>query len=314
MSNSLFGNQKTVSNLCEPLGHSFPTEQTVSVDVPSLSNRKTTTDTLNKYLKSRDGFDERCWDKPTIAELPDGSQYLFDGDHSRHLWKLAFPEEKTMPARIIQVSSIEEISELFVHRNETGKKKLSAEEIFVHEHKAGIQSALQIGKLLQSAKLQVSLGTGEAGCYVGASSSVPTVKIMGLKKAINESSHDAVVLSSYYIQRAFPYDKEMKTELLQGISIAINGLQTSTIHRRYLDQIPDFLDLYQKAGKKQSDISSDFKAKGGKIGNQDSNCVALGFLKEFRQFFLKSHSSKTWNSNFGPRVKQIQTMIELSKI
>ena len=161
MSNKLFGNSGLLTKQFKLLEHNFPVEGKCPVDIKSLRNRKTTVSAIRNNVKELGGFDPRAFDRPTIAVVEEnGEEYLYDGDHSRWLYKLYYPNAKKMPCRRVTVKDLAELSCLFVHRNKRGKKDLTAEEIFVHEYLGGFKEAFDLEKHLSSSNLKVSLGTG----------------------------------------------------------------------------------------------------------------------------------------------------------
>ena len=76
------------------------------IDTPSLINRDTEEKFLKKILKSRGGFDGGIWQPPRAGRVKStGEVYIFDGDHSKHLFILANPDATTMPVQVIDVES-----------------------------------------------------------------------------------------------------------------------------------------------------------------------------------------------------------------
>jgi hypothetical protein len=313
MSNKLFGNSDLLTKQYKLLEHDFPAEGECPVDIPSLRNRKTLATTLRKALKELGGFDPRAFDRPTIAVVEEnGEEYLYDGDHSRWLYRLYYPNEKKMPCRRVKVKDFAELSRLFVHRNKRGKKDLTAEEIFVHEYLAGFQEASDLEKHLSSSNLKVSLGTGESDTTVGDMGG-KEVPIAGFRTALNKSTPKAVYTSSLLIQSVWSSDTNVTPELLGGIAIAIDGKLIA--NKKWNDLAKSYLSACSGLGWKQNKASKHFKIEGGKVGNQDHNCVALGFLEGFRRWGTnnKSFSAVTFRKHFGIKMDQIKGQIESSK-
>ena len=70
------------------------------IETPSLINRDTEEKALKKILKSRGGFDGALWQPPRAGRVKStGEIYIFDGDHSKHLFKLANPTATTISTR-----------------------------------------------------------------------------------------------------------------------------------------------------------------------------------------------------------------------
>jgi hypothetical protein len=314
MSNKLYGNAATLSKVLKPLDHEFAKMGTCPVDIPSLRNRKTTVATIRKNAKQLGGFDPRAWDAPTIAVVEEtGKEYLYDGDHSRWMFRGAYPDKKEMPCRRVKVKDRAELSRLFVHRNKRGKKDLTAEEIFVHEYLGGYKAAIDTEKALSSASLKVSLGTGEPDTTVGKFSG-KEVPIKGFRIAMNKSSKRAVTESSLIIQSVWSSDSNVAAELLAGIAIAVN---TPSVlgNKKWNDFFKSFLSAHVELGNKQKEMSSAFKNEGGKIGNQDHNCVALGFLIGFRRWGMKHghFTAKTYRKYLGVQQDHIKSTIDAAR-
>jgi hypothetical protein len=312
MSNRIYGNAKTLQDVCKPKGHDFAVSGFCSVDTPSIYNRKTLASTLSRNAKLLGGFDERAWNPPTLAVVADmnDEEFIFDGDHSRWMFCMAFPDKEVMPCRRVKVANLKELSALFVHWNKYGKKELTPEEIFVHEYLAEKQNAVIIARHLATAGLQVSLGTDEENTSVGSSGG-KSVSIRGFKNALAGSSMKAVTQSSRTIQRVWANEREVKSELLCGLAIAIND-SSILADPKWAPLFDSYLKLFCALGKKQGAVSKEFKIAGGKIGNQDYNCVAVGFLKGFRAWGMNNkHFSKgTFRKYFGPRQDAIEKEIK----
>ena len=314
MSNKLYGNVNTLSKVVRPLGNKFPQMGTCGVDIPSLRNRKTTAAVIRRNARQLGGFDERAWDAPTIAVVEEtGKEYLYDGDHSRWMFRIAFPGETEMPCRRVYVKDRAELSRLFVHRNKRGKKDLTAEELFIHEFLGGYNEAINTEKNLSSAGLKVSLGTGEPDTTAGSLNG-KEVSINGFRTAISRSSVKAVTDASLVIQSVWANDTKVASELLGGIAIAIN---TGAVlgNKKWIGWAQSFLTATTVLGWKQTKTSAHFKGEGGKIGNQDHNCVALGFLKEFRRWGIsqKRFTAKTFKKYLGPNMEQLTATIKAAK-
>jgi hypothetical protein len=313
MSNHLFGNANTLSQIIRPLGHKFAVASTCSVAVKSFINRKTQAKTIRRYASKLGGFDERIWNPPTVAEVEEtGEEYLFDGDHSRHMFRIAYPNEKMMPCVRIYVKNKEELSRLFVHINKYGLTNLTAEELFVHEYHAGSKEASDTEKHLASSNLKVSLGTGEANSSVGSNKG-KEVKIAGFRVALKKSSGDAVRASSKILQKAWHKYPDVKTELLAGVAIAINDPRILS-DKILMQNTEDFVEFTSK-GKTPTKALTAWKIAGGKIGNEDHNCVAMGFLEEYRDYCKINgiQSTKTFRKYYGSRMDAIKKALDRAK-
>jgi len=292
MSIKLYGNANfSVNNLNKSV-------QVIDVDVniPSYLNRKTESQTIKKYLSCVGGFHRGLWQPPLVAELPDGRRLLFDGDHRRQLWKKAFPNATTMPVQVIKVDSFKQISELFVVINKTGRKALSSDEVFVHQVHSGEPSAIQDSYNLQKSGLCVSLGTGEKGSSVGATSGLYNntawrVKINGFRNTVQKTGLNPVIDASSLIQKTWTNENMAQNELLGGLAHVFKN--TGVLgDKSILSAFESFIEAMAVARGKQRNVASDFKQRGGSVVNMHEESVALGIIESFYQSPQRSTISK----------------------
>lgn len=304
MSSKVYGNfnpEVTVIN-----GSALVTE--VPVDISSYKNRKTKASTLKSYLKARGGkFDRGLWQPPLVAELPDKTRYLFDGDHRRALWINAYPEKDTMPAQIVPVNDRAEISRLFVAINKTARKALTANEVFVHEAFGGNEEAKKTEKHLLECSLKVSLGTGEPGHQIGNPGD-PEVSVKGFKKAIKENSVLTVKSASNTIQNLWPNDRSVRVELLHGLA---KVYKHTPINAKHAKDFQDFLCVRKAADSTQGEVATSFKQEGGNRHNYHEACIALGIMLKFKKWSVQNRrmATKTFNKYYGSFIKELETQI-----
>ena len=282
----------------------------VPVTIASYKNRKTKASTLKSYLKARgDTFDRGLWQPPLVAEMPTGERFLFDGDHRRALWKLAYPEEDEMPAQIVSVKNKSEISRLFVAINKTARTALTANEVFVHEVLGGNKEAKKTAKNLTDCSLKVSLGTGDPGSHAGYLTG-PEVSVKGFKDAIHESGTTAVKNASATIQSLWTTDKRISVEFLRGLANVYNNTPMHTKHKK---DLIDFLTSRKGADITQKDVSSSFKQEAGNVNHKIETCVTLGLLQKFKKWAIanKRMSDTTFSNYYGAHVKILKA--ELTK-
>jgi len=164
----------------------------MDVNTPSLINRDTEIKNLKKNLKVRGGFDGNMWQAPRAGRCADtGKVFVFDGDHSRHLFKAANPDAKTMPMQIIDVDTKSDIHRLFVQTNKTCKTSITAEQTFVHSVYAGVENVQKYAEILNNSGMYVYC-SHEAGGSIGDEQGVP-VKFSSLKSAVEVSDNEEIV-------------------------------------------------------------------------------------------------------------------------
>jgi len=316
MSNQIVGNTKTLQGLKinGAIGNQ-PILVKVSVNIPSLSNRKTEAKTIRKYLKN--GYIPALWSPPLVAELPNGDQYLYDGDHRRHIWKLANPNNSTMDAYVVKVSNKAEISQLFVQINKTHRKNLASEETFVHEVLAGEQAAVQTDSNLKDCYLSVSLGTGEANSTVGSAKGLfnkhaVSIKIEGFKRIVKELGIEPTKKASQLIQTTWKTDNSLSVESLYGVARLFKEIPAISSNKNYI-AIKKWEEYFKTQGnlhKSGKAFTSFCKTKGGEKVNKDEICVALGLVRHFKE---TCGLSKTSFNTLGINELEVKLQKELEK-
>ena len=68
----------------------------VSVDIQGDINRDTDSRRVKKNLK--EGWKWTLYSPIIVAVFPNEEKLLLDGDHRRHMYRLTFPDAKTIPA------------------------------------------------------------------------------------------------------------------------------------------------------------------------------------------------------------------------
>lgn len=313
MSNQIVGNQKTLSSVSYPVNNSKAVIKQVSVNVKSFGNRKTEAKTLRRLLKG--GFNWNIWNAPLVAELSQdvydnegniqyhkGEQFLYDGDHRRHIYKLSFPNDQTLEANVCSVKDMAEISELFVKVNKTARKNLTAEEVFVHEVLGKMGKAVQVNQQLIACRLKVSMGTGEPNSEVGATNS-PRIKITGFKDCIDENGLEFTKQGSLLIQSNWygPGEEQMPVEFLRGLSYFLKYCPEVLDEKKH-KVLNEWIDYWNNQVKSLHTSSkkahSFYKTKGGSVVNKDELCITLGIMRDFkeRSGLSNAHFSSTkWN-------------------
>jgi len=298
-------------------------EGDVDINVNSWLNRKTKFLALLKHLKAAHGFDHRIFRRVTVARLPCGEQWLMDGDHSRALYKNQYPKAETIPATIVECKDYEEISLLFYLLNEGARTKMSAVASFIHRYHSGQFPEDQvIGKELKKSGLFVTLGlTGDhKGQTIGdTSDGAYSVRIKGFK-AISKSLKDdkpSIYYASKLIRESFSDtkdNKKMAKELLWGLSTLISVMPVLRTNSKFSSALNEWLASQASVVCKQQVLSGNFKSAGGKVGNADALCVALGAYEGFRRWSESKGliSSSTFRKYCGSAAKNLKNRIEKS--
>tara|TARA_A100001515_G_scaffold66901_1_gene53085 strand:+ start:190 stop:1224 length:1035 start_codon:yes stop_codon:yes gene_type:complete len=269
----------------------------VSVDIPSLVNRPTEKSAIEKILASKDGFDGAVWDPPRVARIKStGKMYLFDGDHRRALWKVFFPNEKTMPMRVVEVDSIEDIHANFVQVNHSGKNKMTAEQIFVHDFLSGDEEAKQYEKDFKAAGIKIFCSwdaKGTAGDsdgvymkYHGAKKLISLAKKANKKGLKGNLAQQTIDLLRQVCDENDVSDwqsdpaKPLKAELAGGLLLALgawSNVCTSPEFSRWLKSKLEYSSVSQ--------LAEDFKSTGGSIVNHAQYSICKGIQSEINKAY-----------------------------
>lgn len=138
------------------------------VNVSSLGSR-INRDTEVKHLKkiTKNGIDGDNWYPPRVVYIRSIRKlYLYDGDHSLHLWKQMHPDATEIVVEYREVDAIEEYHKLFVHYNLEGRTSISAETGFVHRYYARETKQVDLAACMSVAGVYV-YGSNESGGRVG---------------------------------------------------------------------------------------------------------------------------------------------------
>tara|TARA_Y100000310_G_C20521810_1_gene734061 strand:+ start:154 stop:1068 length:915 start_codon:yes stop_codon:yes gene_type:complete len=249
----------------------------INVDVPSRVNRDTKATTIEKHLNLSKGFNWDLWDPPKVAKLPNGKMFLYDGDHSRAMYKLAFPKENLMPVAVREISTLEEIHQLFHLVNGGARKNVSAEERFVHQFLSGDVKTINTADQLSQCGLSVYC-SNESNGSVG-NPSHPKTKIRGFRKAISTSSVDCVKQAAEMIVSTFGSADEVHSELLEGLSIVYNDYPEVAPGGVYENKFSSWF-LANKVND-QRPMATTWKNRGGCVHNRQGASVARGIMSLF---------------------------------
>lgn len=258
--------------------------QKVATTIEAIVNRPTKATTLDQYLKN--GWDWALFSPILVAEFPDGSRYLLDGDHRKHMWILAFGSNAPIDAFVIQVKDDKEYHRIFAEINRDNRKQCSAEETFLHKYLSGDANAVITGGQLLSCGLAVCGSPDDiVKGYVGSSGD-PLVSVSGFRRAVRRESLNNtpnVKLAADTIKLAWSFDKKVQTELLEALTILYitypvlgSKRKGNKIAAEFRTWFKDHLSI-----KKQREKARDWKTRGGNVHHFASESTAKGLLAEF---------------------------------
>jgi len=270
----------------------------VPVTIQSRVNRATQAARLKKYLKN--GFQWTLFQPILVAVFPDGTQWLLDGDHRKHMYVRAFPTDAFLPAYQIEVADEAEYHKLFVEINYKNRANANAEETFVHEVLARDLYAIKTAAQLTSAGLQVN-GSPDAHGIVGDHSG-PEVPVKAFRKAVKFAGLAAVIAAASFIKLAWPSDTKVKGELLQGLALLFkhypvlsNGSKIEADFKKWAVDVAGLL--------KQSTLATDAKKEGGRVHTFAAESIARGLLVHYRKTTVRGGCNNSYKCRKLPTAR-----------
>ena len=291
MSIDITGNAKLPESASiEILGHPGRHEE-VSVGTFAHVNRDTDSKRIKKYLKQ--GWNWALYSAIIVAEFPDGKKLLLDGDHRRHMYKLTFPGEKTIPAYIVQVNNMEEYHALFVKLNFECRANISREEVFVHQVKAKNPEAVALN--LHLIKCGVSVyGSSEVGGIVGYVTG-PNVTVGAFNRTLKRGTEETKKATKILLD-TWPNDGKLYGELMEAVAV-LHVLYSCLGDGSKIAL--DFKNWFIKhlSINKQNIVAKKHKNLGGSVQNKHAESLARGLIMEFRGAQLEGGASAQYKQN-----------------
>jgi len=261
----------------------------VPTSIQAIVNRPTLLSTLERYLER--GWDEALFSPILVAKFPDGTLYLLDGDHRKHMWRIVFGPDKPIPAYIIEVDDEKEYHRIFAEKNKDKRKQCSAEETFLHKYLSGEPEAVFTAGHLLACNLAICGSPDDpVKGYVGTGPSAgsngdPLVTVSGFRRAVKRdtSCPTNVKRAAEIIKSAWPNDAKVQTELLEALTILFvtypvlgSTRKGNKIAAEFRTWFKDHLSI-----KKQRDMARAWKTRGGNVHHFASESTARGLLAEF---------------------------------
>ncbi len=251
----------------------------VDINIPSICNRVTSEDRIAKYLKG--GWNWNLFSPIIVANFTGGSrkgrEFLLDGDHRRHMYKLTFPDRDAIPAHIIDVESEEEYHSLFVKLNWSQRKQANAEEVFIHQVLSKDPAATKLEQQLNFCGVRV-YGSPDPFGVVGYKNG-KNVKIGAFKRAL-KNGHDATKQAADVMSSAWPNDERLYGELHEGVAILYNNFPSlsagMTVDRDFKSYMVDIVGR-----KTQSSQAQAFKSAGGAVHHRHGASIAMGIINDY---------------------------------
>lgn len=268
--------------------------QNLPVTIMSLINRDTELKNLVKNVKETGGFDMRLWNPPRVARVKEtGELYIFDGDHSKALYREYFPKAKTMPCEVIDVETKADVHLLFLRFNAKCRTSIPAEVIFVHEYHAGLLGAISDEVKLRNAGLLVYC-SHEPGGIVGDLNGM-RVKIGAARRAFKIAE---LAQAQHKVARGYTTAVRDAVQILKGAGLS--STQEDMIPAELLGGLTIVLSLFKSLrsnavgsdghkfrqwvslmvqGLSVKQFAANLKAEGGSVVNRAEYSVAMGIVR-----------------------------------
>ena len=260
----------------------------VSVDIQGDINRDTDSGRVKKNLK--EGWKWTLYSPIIVAVFPNEKKLLLDGDHRRHMYRLTFPDAKTIPAYLIEVENLEDYHRLFYEVNWEKRKNATKEEVFVHQVLANEKPAIATVSDLTACNVSV-YGSSDPHGVVGASNS-PHVTVGAFRRAMKHGINN-VKLSVNLMRSTWGMDKKLQGELLEGIALIYSlypALQKATVvSTDFNNWFATYVGIHT-----QHNAASDYKTKGGRVHHRHAQSIARGLVREYRRTQLPTGCSIKW--------------------
>tara|TARA_R110002020_G_scaffold473305_1_gene702384 strand:- start:85 stop:996 length:912 start_codon:yes stop_codon:yes gene_type:complete len=279
--------------------------QDVDVNITGHVNRDTQSKRIRKYLKP--GWIWALYSPIIVAKFPNENKemLLLDGDHRRHMFKLAFPEEKVIPAYVVQVDSMKKYHELFVELNFKNRANISREEVFVHQVKAMDSDAVKINNELINCGVSV-YGSSEPGGTVGDVNG-PKVKVGAFNRTLDRGPAHAK-RATKILTASWPDDEKLCGELMEAIAVLCMVYPYLRNGSKIALDFENWFSIHLSPFK-QNLIAKMYKDRGGAVVNKHAESIARGLITEFRQMKLVDGATQAYKKR-KLDMKKIHALID----
>ena len=255
--------------------------------IRSFANRDTEVKAIKKIINARGGIDGRIARLPRGAIVkgdPDKTVWVYDGDHTRHIWLAMNPAEKTMPMHVIEVESPKEVNELYINNNKTGKTKITTEQEFVNLFHCGDTEVIKKADFAKKVGLHVYCSHepgGRVGELTGPKVRVNTLgKLVAACKTSHIPAKEAVDLVSQ--MTGFDQQKEVHLHLTLALTM-LNECFPSLVGKQRNKFRAWFKGYTNNHSLNEVVALAQLKCGQAALRSQDTYHVALGLLKLLKQ-------------------------------
>ena len=240
-------------------------------------------------------FSHALWSPPQIAllhhpETGEEEMFLFDGDHRRHMYWMAFPKAQKMPAYVVRVNSIKEAIALFIKYNKTRRLAISPEALFICKWFLKDVDTVRLGVLLKKLGLRVAADPAvyDANHSVPPNSSKPHVPINAFLRAVKLCTDDTgtvneapLAYASETLNSWAPNQESFGSEEFQALAAFAH------YYPKYLKDktMQKFLEGHLAscfANESRDATFRGWKARGGNVHGMAAQSICLGMIESAR--------------------------------
>lgn len=266
------------------------------VDVPveqirSFGNRDTNVESINKLIDNRGGIDGSMWlaRGARVKGDPNKTVWIYDGDHSRHMYLGQHPNSKTIPIWITEVDNFKEVNKLFVACNKTGRTSITAEQVLVNEFHCGESEAIRKDSFLEQIGAMVYCShesEGKIGDSNGCLMKVTVLDHLDKIAKKSENYNDGIASVKRAIElstsiHAHKADKPVSSHISRALSMvfaSFPSLRNSGMKAALFDQW-----FREMANGLSSNVLINVLQDSNHKGHQDSYFVAKGIINAARK-------------------------------
>ena len=239
-------------------------------------------------------FNHALWSLPQAARwTEDGEKVtkLFDGDHRRHMFQIAFPKQTHMDAFVVNVADEAEAIGLFIKHNKTRRSAITADQLFICEWNKGEPDSLELGNVLKTIGLRVAADSTvyDALHSVPRNSSKPHVSVNALRRSVamctdKKGNFDIAPLKyACAFFSSFGPASEYAAEEFQGMVALGYYFSNVNTNTQWGVWVADRLDDLISTHGSRKDAFVWLKERGGDRHRKSAQCIALGIAEYLRK-------------------------------
>jgi hypothetical protein len=260
-----------------------------------LGQRITSEKKAKAFLKKAGGWDWSLYSPILVARIRrfDGGcdYYVYDGDHRLLMYVMVFGDDGAIPCYVNDFGSTQEVAERFNQINARRRTAVTKEQQFICDFYAQNKEVQALAQVLVNVGLRVADDKSRVGDNlheVPAGSSDPAISANALRSCVKVADNgSAFYRASKLLQHSFPGDNEVRSELVQSLTLFFKLYDTSfakTNMRRVKDPFKNFCEFFgavKATQSSQQELAELWKKAGGRVHHKEKECIALGMLEHF---------------------------------